>query len=604
MDYSRERTLNVPAAANDRTRSPHPSNVDEFSEIAYDELRLDIDNPRTYNSDAIRGVYEKGQRKATYWTQKISYVLARYKSRVMTFAMKLRALLHIPLSDVIHEFPRDYLTPLEAGNKTIKDVLEGLLQNLPEAQDTREWHIKQVMIRSIIHAVKEYQSYTLDKKGSQFQGHSKKRKRAAPGHVGSRIGQMPGVLSENLSHDIEDDEYPEQNESPLAISTRLLSIVNMEAPNTDSNKGHSLKLSVQTLNTVLFAMDTILTEDNMISDNGAIPLVEEYQPFTKSLYTYIKAMNKLTQIDALEQITSFVQVIMEDTVQLSSKTAEAFAPSEAPTRPIMPVKILIHFTDMIRYIITSLYNQVIIDTAYTFAGAPDDKMINFISDIIKTLKSKFSMERFTEIMQAYIKEKANSGYRLTFSKNVNASGDSGINNTDPSLMSDIAQLLTYLNELGSSLEMDPKIQEAWQFNEEGIALIFFTDDIYGYLRLALGRIQGIEGKTKITLMDLMTANEEISTKFAHTVKLEYDMSSANVRERIGPANARKFLFDVTRYQHLSDQSNVRGCLKFFSKVYRVEQIQVKRDAKGKKKKVVSTRLEILKEPPHKKRRLY
>lgn len=536
----RERSFNVP-----------PCEDEPFSDMAYDQLNTNLKESRSYGYGPLEGIYKKHLRTPNYWTTKITYLLAQHKSRVIKFARILANLLAWDLSDVIHEFPRDYMTPLETGNKTITEVLEGLFKNLPNSVDSREWQVKQAMIRSILQALKEYNSTIKQKKTTTIKKTKKTFKTGAKLNAESALVEPEHISSKFLVlREYPIEKGPELEDTALRISRY--------------SKG---------LTTLISSVNTIIREESMILNNTAIP-VSEYNMLTLKLMDHLKLMSQETTYPVIsQQLPIIIQDIQEYTKTLTNEDGK------------IPVKILIKFVDMIQNVSVSLFNPFLIARAYTKKLADIDptdiaNMNTIIAEVVKNLRTLHSHEVYDDILTAYLNEETNKGYRLKYNvKTFQTGTDTG--HAEDSVHSDVADLLVYLNELGNSMENDPDIKKAWSISDDAVSLIFFTDKIQGFLELSLGRIQRIQGKKNITMMELITADADISTNFARAVYLEYNLARANIRDKTGPSHNR-FAYDVTRYQHVHDKSDVQGLHQFFSHVHRIEFIEKQNNVPKKK----------------------
>lgn len=516
---------------------------DIFDHIPYGSLNTNVDFD---TSDDLKKIYNKTRKTSTnYWTRQILNYVSRKKSKVMKFATCLHGLLNWPMSQIITEFPKDYLYSLESGNNTIKQVLESLLMGLTNPKDSKEWFTKQIIIRSILTAVKEYRMGLLNEKNDTQQS----------GTVNTKIGQK---LNENF----EDEESMDMHiESRMLGVVRSLSQYDNSAQSTTNVKSDIWEYYRKLILENIESLRKIVIEDELDVNNGVIPYKEEIVPIFEKFMIWIGKMKEQVQTiskydsimdflnNTLELIGRFIQEKIQDNIQFA----------EAPIPDSLPVPIFLKCLDMFDYVLTSAFGK---HMQLTLANnRPEyNSQATLLDEITTNLKKNYSEAVFERVFSIYLQAKSSKDFLLT-NKRIPKKDEEYVSRTD------VAELLNYLNKLGNNLDDNPEIRKAWSPSDETYSIMFFTDTAYSYMLMALSAIHDIDpSKAQLTIMDLVCADLKIMGNYAKAVKLQYTTANTNVRQY---SDKDRFRWDETRFQKMSDITNTKACKKFFTHVHKL-----------------------------------
>jgi hypothetical protein len=574
-DFYRRNRLKAKRTVVEKTRKES----DKDQDYVYDDISLDIKSPKHYNNGLINDVYsrELGRNATTtsVWRRKILEIISKQKSNVYQFGLALANLLHKPTEYIISEFPRDYINPIEDGTNNIKTLLKNLIDDLPNTKDEKEWFIKQVIIRSILQSLDEYRKDLIKNETKKIPPKTTEGAAAAAAAATTttpRATRRADTEGGKNTTDEGTEEGDIQTVQGNASKGNMNFGSKISATRTPFKIGANTNIG--TLNQYKTQLENI-TGGSTETTNLLNILVTKFGEFLNDFSKYI---------DHFDKIKNFISIKYEDYVSLTSLLQDiltiineaidnkyGFPEYEKITELYSAYIYLSTAYEEDNYIPLSFLKKMyefgkrVLDIAYKKIAINDEMPLEkkneeiekeviylttrYSDKSLENLKKKFDFIKVTKSFQFQEKE---------------------------GLMSDVASLLKYLNDLDySSGELNANFIEPWKKSEENsIAMIFFTENIYGFLQVALRKIN-ILAKKDFLLMELITS-EDTFTIFAEYVAHVHSSSDVNMRRK-DTGKEYSLAWSNTRYQIINDNLTVKGMVEFFSHVKRATII----DTKGK-----------------------
>lgn len=524
-----------------------------------------------------------GGRGNNFWSKKLNEIIARQQSPLITFAeILLSELPNLEMEDIIFEFPKDFLDPLQNGTINIKELIANLIKNMSSGvSNERDWYMKQFILRSTLTAVKEYyEKYVEEKKNDVSSSVSSGGGGGLQG-PGERESARAGFYSAIPANSI--------------VSTVFQSVPSRGNLVNYVDAKSSLDQWVKLINK---------NEKSEFEQNGIITIPLEYarehlryarDVLSEGLVNIVPTQKDLKVAEILTKLDTYIRWVESQARDLSSYlTHSDRGLSEgqvnlASSQLVLPFVAFNRARDCIIYLKDKLLNDSVFET-----NAKQN--YNIVKDVLDPVINDFDVY-FSKDELIFTMKKFDYEYlaRIT---SIPSSHSSDIFGRDASL-TDLGEALKFLNQLDSG-SIDEIIQNKWREAEDKdtMALIFFRPKIKGALIKARNNINDMCGRD-FKLVELMVS-PGVAHNFATFVANRIKSAQLNVRERVNggeggkrvPYNSYKLAWGTTRYQSRDNKNDVRGAKQYFDDVYRV----IYYDKKGGSGKVIGS--ELVYKPRH------
>lgn len=548
------------------------------SDYVYDEIDLNIRNRKNYDGKLIHEIYEKeyqNPKESSIWREKILEIVARHKSKVWKFAVALANNIKKPLSYVINEFPRDFLIP-GSDTMNIKSLLQNLLADLAKSESQKEWYTKQVIIHSILASIREYQN-EIDKnkhiRPAKTVPPQNKTKQETNFKTGSKIRNDSPREHAILNYGSDDEIFERTKAGSDFLIGMNIKTLNNYAKNLNELNGdekedaNDIPEWVKLFEKYLSDFKDYLSE---ISKDEKLEIkIQDYKSLTSGFLDFVKGLNDKIEKKTGDPVFGEISDLLENYIYIS----EAYEFEET-----MPISFLVKMHEFGGRLNNKMYELAI---KYETDVLNVDKIKKEFGRELEYLKKRFGAPSLDTLKQEYDFKTANKNFRLR--GDGPRGGGGGGDGEDGSHLNDISELLQWLNQLDYGGKLDDKFIKPWKSDDnDAIAVIFFSDNIYGTMLSALNDVNVFANKT-FKMMELITS-EKIFTMFAKYVTHLYNENDMNLRVKGTSSSSYTLAYRDTRYQLVSNNMTSKGLAQFFQNVSRINIVD------EKTKKVIGTTL--------------
>lgn len=548
---------------NDGNNNENDNDDDDNNNFVYDTLNTDIygnennisvideqGTRRVFNKNGlIKNVYnreKKNNRGSSIWRRKILELISRQKSEVYQFALMLSNLIDENIDFVLNEFPKNYITP----NVQVKNLLEDLLKKLPNSKSPQEWNQIQIIIRSILASIKQFteevyneDDYKTKKHSSRNENSNNKRKLV---EKESPLRGSPYSRSELESND--GNLINQEEEGKNGINDYDETIIDeLEEYYKDQIKliGESdYNKSVNQLVT------RIVNDFNTIYSN--ISNFIKQQQRDKYIYIGIEMYEKITLtilliLDYVSKCFVILHNVSEDESKKIYKYMESYIDLQKTFSNDKMIPLT--FMDIILEILKTITSIV--------SKIPDGNQTNYsqyyklIQKTLSEFKTKFTKNKLVELVHKFNFQQAERNYSLEMNLQKK---------------SDVSELLEVLNQIDNSGQLDKKFISPWADNDSTLAIVFFSDNIYGLMLIALNNIN-IFSNNNFKMMELINT-PKVSAVFAKYVSHLFTSTKLNKRQKLSNSK-QSIIYDSTRFQLIENHNITRDVSLFFKHVKRV-----------------------------------
>jgi hypothetical protein len=472
-------------------------------DYVYEELTNNLGAGPVHKNYMVNENIKRNQEDSNdnYWRNKLLELLGKQKSKIHQFANMLANLIQLPLSEVLSEFPKDFITP----NVQIKQLLQNLLSNLHTGSSSKEWYQKQIVIRSILASIEEYRNEFIKEEDKN----NKPKKN-------------------NTSSDkLEDEIFDKAN---IANTVNLKSAVSMLTTSFDANKSKEdinnnvnnidkyEKNIISTLQKLIESLNTFKDSENGLTIESEVykNIIDLFQKI------YVESLNIVKFNFAVEipEYENFVDNILMYFNKIQNKEEDNLIPTS-----YIPdiIYILGEFKDCFNILVSNRQRNQ--NTLNEISGITDK-----IKKQITRIRTKYTENRIERIYDKYNYILASNNYKL-FKNEKNKS--------------DVTELISWLNDLDNRGVLKKSFINPWATSEDSIAVVFFTERVYGFLLIAQKDIN-LFGKNDFKLMELITS-EDSAFLVAKYVSYIYQQSQNNERKKT-MESTKSLIYGSTRWQ--------------------------------------------------------